>query len=141
MDACEKDLALASEYLEKKNASVDQLADLSVRILAYAEVLPPGPGYAAAFSRLKLQATQLRAQIRKMQSSLLDDIQRQTQLWNDRRIARALELQPSTLSRLRSGHLFFGATVIVRIHEVTDWPIRDIKSRLNLRCLDSMVTR
>jgi hypothetical protein len=73
-----------------------------------------------------------------MQSSLLDDVQRVSNLLNDRRLADGLELDASTLSRMRSGHLRIGATLIISIHELTGWPVRNIKSRLNLSCLPSL---
>ena len=140
MNACEKDLELAGEYLEKKNASAGQLEDLIVRLLAYTEVLPPGPDYATTFSRLRLQAAQLKAQIKTIQSSLFDDVQRAAGLRNDSRLADALEVSATSLSRMRSGHLRVGATLIVSIHELTGWPIRDIKARLNLQCRPLLAT-
>lgn len=138
MSACEDDLALAAEYLEKKNASVGQLNDLAARLLAYIEVLQNGPDYVTTFSQLKLQAAQLKAQAKRMQSNLLDDVQRVACLRNDRRLAEALESTAGSLSRIRSGHLCIGPTLIIRIHELTGWPVRNIKARLNLPCKPSL---
>lgn len=141
MQTYEKDLELASEYLKNKTASAEQLNDLVIRLLAYTEVLPSGPDYATTASRLRLQAAQLKNQIKIMQSSLLDDVQRATNHLNDRRLADALEASPSSVSRIRAGHLTIGATLIIRIHELTDWPIRRIKARLNMPCLSSLVVK
>lgn len=56
-------------------------------------------------------------------------------LKNDAALARALEVAPPVLSKVRHGRLSIGSTLIVRLHEVTDVSVRDIKHKLGLRCL------
>lgn len=141
MNEYEEDLGLAESYIEKRNACAEQMTVLAARLRQHAGHLTFGETYSGTANKLKLRAAELERLAREVQASMLDDIQSQMRLKNDQHTARALELQPSTISRLRSGHLFFGATLIVRVHELTDWPIRDIKSRLKLPCLTSMVTR
>jgi SOS response regulatory protein OraA/RecX len=136
----EEDLKLAMTYLEKKDASVEQLNKLAARLRNHAGNLTFGADYSVTVNRLKLQALQLAEQAKRMQASLLDDVQRATNLLNDRRLADALEAAPSSISRIRAGYLTVGATLIVRIHELTGWSVRQIKSRLNLPCLPSLVT-
>lgn len=135
----EEDLALATAYLEKKDASVEQLNQLAAKLRNHASRLTFGADYAVTVNRLKLQALQLADLAKTLQASLLDDVQHATSLLNDRRLADALEAAPSSISRIRSGYLAIGATLILRIHELTGWSVRHIKARLNLPCLPSLV--
>lgn len=135
----ENDLALAMAYLEKNDATVDQLNTLAARLQGHAFRLPLSE--ATTVNRLKLQAYQLNGLAKKMQSTLLDDAQRELRIRNDRSLAAALGAAPSTVSRLRSGNLSMGVTLIVSLHELTGWPIRQIKAQLNLPSLSSLVQR
>lgn len=54
---------------------------------------------------------------------------------NDAALARALEVAPPVLSKLRHGRLSFGCALVVRTHELTGWTIREIKGDLGLPCL------
>lgn len=135
MNDYEKDLELASAYLEKKDASVEQLNLLAAKLRNHASRLPFDAEYSAAAAQLNLQALQLVGLAKKMQSSLLDDTQRIASLKNDRRLAKELGAAPSSVSRIRAGHLCIGPTMIISIHELTGWPVRYIKARLNLPSL------
>lgn len=138
MNTYEKDLELASAYLEKKDASVEQLNLLAAKLRTHASRLPFDGEYADAVTRINLQAAQLVGLAKKMQSSLLDEALRASRLKNDRHLSMALGAAPSSISRIRAAHLCIGATLIISLHELTGWPIRDIKSHLNLPCRPSM---
>lgn len=62
--------------------------------------------------------------------TLFDVMMQRMALKNDAALARLLEVAPPVISKIRHGVLPFGATLIIAVHEVTDWPIRDIKAML-----------
>lgn len=137
MNEYEKDLELARSYLEKKNASFSQLTDCATRLRASAQHLS-GPEQLATIGRLRVTAQALVEQAAAMQASLLDDIMKATGARNDSQLAEALESFGSTVSRLRNGVASAGPTLIIRVHDLTGWPVRQIKARLNMPCLPSM---
>ena len=141
MNTYEKDLALASAYLEQKDASVEQLTLLAAKLRSHASRLPFSADYAADVTQINLQALQLVKLARSMQSTLLDDAQRIASIRNDRTLARELGAAPSSVSRVRSAHLCIGATLIISIHELTGWSVRYIKARLNLPSLSSLANQ
>lgn len=51
-------------------------------------------------------------------------------LKNDAALCRAMECAAPVVSKLRHGILPFGATYIIRAHELTGWSIADIKAML-----------
>ena len=59
---------------------------------------------------------------------LLDAVRNQLLLKNDAALARKLEVAPPVISKMRHGRLPLGASAIISIHEVTGWPVRDIKA-------------
>lgn len=59
-------------------------------------------------------------------------------LKNDAALARALEVAPPVISKVRHGRLPIGSTLIVKLHEMTDVSVRDIKRKLGLRCLPAL---
>lgn len=63
-------------------------------------------------------------------NTLLDNVINHIGLKNDAALARALEVSPPVISKLRHNRLPLGASLLIRIHEVTDWSIRDIKDVL-----------
>ncbi|NHQ93337.1 helix-turn-helix transcriptional regulator [Janthinobacterium lividum] len=46
---------------------------------------------------------------------------------NDAALARALEVAPPVISKIRHGRLPIGASLLIRMHEVFDVPIRELK--------------
>ncbi|WP_425402740.1 hypothetical protein [Janthinobacterium psychrotolerans] len=49
-------------------------------------------------------------------------------LKNDAALSRALEVAPPVISKIRHGRLPVGATLLIRMHEVTDIAIRELKA-------------
>lgn len=62
--------------------------------------------------------------------TLFDVMLHRLSLKNDAALARLLEVAPPVISKIRHGVLPFGATLIIAVHEVTEWPIKDIKAML-----------
>jgi len=51
-------------------------------------------------------------------------------LKNDAALSRLLEVAPPVISKIRSGKLKIGATMVIKIHEVSDMSIERIKQFL-----------
>lgn len=58
---------------------------------------------------------------------LLDALISSMGLKNDAALSRALEVGPPVISKLRHHRLPVGSSLIIKIHEVSDLPIREIK--------------
>ena len=56
-----------------------------------------------------------------MSNKLFDAVMKHQGLKNAAQLSRALQVDPAALSRMRHGHLKVGATLILRIHELTDY--------------------
>jgi hypothetical protein len=63
-------------------------------------------------------------------SKLLDYIKEQFYLVNDAALAHFLKVPAPVISNMRSGRLTFGASYILRLHELTGLPVATIKSYL-----------
>ena len=61
-------------------------------------------------------------------SQLLDAVMAKLDLKNDAALARALEVAPPVISKIRHGRLPVGATILIRMHELTDIAIRELKA-------------
>lgn len=61
-------------------------------------------------------------------NTLLDELVRRMNLKNDAALARVLEITPPLVSKLRHLRLPIGASVILRIHDVTGMPIKEIRA-------------
>ena len=61
---------------------------------------------------------------------LLDEIIRKLDLKNDAALARILEVAPPVISKIRHHTLPIGATILIRMHEVTDFSIRELREML-----------
>jgi hypothetical protein len=68
---------------------------------------------------------------------LLDAIIVKLHLKNDAALSRALEVAPPVISKIRHRTLPIGATILLRMHEISDFSIRELKelmgSPANLR--------
>ena len=62
--------------------------------------------------------------------TLLDEIVDKFSLKNDAALAKFLDLNPPVISKMRHGTLPFGATMIITVHERTDWSIASIKKMI-----------
>ena len=60
--------------------------------------------------------------------NLLDAIIAKLQLKNDAALSRALEVAPPVISKIRHRTLPIGATILLHMHEVSDFSIRELKA-------------
>lgn len=63
-------------------------------------------------------------------NKFLDLIMSHLGLKNDAALARALEVTAPVISKMRHGRLAFGATLVIRTHELTEWPVKEILAQL-----------
>lgn len=63
-------------------------------------------------------------------NALLDCLLERGGLKNDAALSRALGVAPPVISKLRSGRLEVGATMVLNIYDTFDMDIRDIKEVL-----------
>lgn len=64
---------------------------------------------------------------------MLDFVLGKLQLKNDAALARVLEVAPPVISKIRHHRLPVGATMLIRIHEVSGLSIRDIRDLMGDR--------
>ncbi|MES2931912.1 MAG: hypothetical protein V4805_00265 [Pseudomonadota bacterium] len=58
---------------------------------------------------------------------LLDTLIEKLRLKNDAALSRALEVAPPVISKIRHHRLPVGASLLIRMHEVSDLSIRDLR--------------
>jgi hypothetical protein len=58
---------------------------------------------------------------------VLDAIIEKLQLKNDAALSRVLEVAPPVISKIRHNTLPIGATILIRMHEVSDFSIRELR--------------
>ena len=61
---------------------------------------------------------------------VLDAIIQKLRLKNDAALSRVLEVAPPVISKIRHHTLPIGATILLRMHEVSDFSIRELRARL-----------
>ncbi|MFP5390907.1 MAG: hypothetical protein ACLGI6_05085 [Gammaproteobacteria bacterium] len=61
---------------------------------------------------------------------LLDAIMEKLELKNDAALSRALEVAPPVISKIRHYTLPIGATILIRMHEVSGLSIREMREIL-----------
>ena len=61
---------------------------------------------------------------------VLDYLKEKRLVKNDRDLARVLDVNPPLLSKIRNGHMKFGAWMILAVHEQFDISIKEIKAML-----------
>jgi hypothetical protein len=59
---------------------------------------------------------------------VLDAIIEKLNLKNDAALSRALEVAPPVISKIRHRTLPIGATILLRMHEVSDFSIRELRA-------------
>lgn len=64
---------------------------------------------------------------------LLDTISQQLNLKNDAALARTLEVTPPMISKVRHQRLQIGASLLIRIHEVTGMRVRELQDLMGDR--------
>jgi DNA-binding transcriptional regulator YdaS (Cro superfamily) len=63
--------------------------------------------------------------------TLFDEIIRVYQLKNDAALARMLKISPANISRFRYGRRPIRASLVLAVHDATNWPIKKIKGMIN----------
>lgn len=58
---------------------------------------------------------------------LLDELQKRFEIPNDRQLASKLGLSTPVISRIRTGKSGVSGDVIIRIHEIFEIPVKEIK--------------
>jgi hypothetical protein len=61
-------------------------------------------------------------------NQLLDTLLDKMMLKNDAALSRMLSIQPPVLSKIRHHRLPVGASMLIRMHEVTGMEIRDLRA-------------
>jgi len=59
---------------------------------------------------------------------VLDAIIQKLRLKNDAALSRVLEVAPPVISKIRHNTLPIGATILLRMHEVSDFSIRELRA-------------
>lgn len=65
--------------------------------------------------------------------TLLDAIIKQLHLKNDAALSRALEVAPPVISKIRHRRLPIGASLLIRMNEVTELSIKDLRGLMGDR--------
>jgi len=63
-------------------------------------------------------------------NKVLDAIIEKLQLKNDAALSRALEVAPPVISKIRHCTLPIGATILLRMHEISDFSIRELRAMI-----------
>ena len=66
-------------------------------------------------------------------NKVLDAIIAKLQLKNDAALSRVLEVAPPVISKIRHYTLPIGATILLRMHEVSDISIRDLRTLMSTK--------
>lgn len=66
-------------------------------------------------------------------NSLLDALLTRLRLKNDAALSRALEVAPPVISKIRHKKLPVGASMLIRMHEVSDMSIRELRELMGDR--------
>lgn len=68
---------------------------------------------------------------------VLDAIMEKLELKNDAQLSRALEVAPPVISKIRHYTLPIGATILLRMHEVSDISIRELRALMSTKDEDT----
>ena len=63
---------------------------------------------------------------------VLDAIMEKLGLKNDAALSRALEVAPPVISKIRHRTLPIGATILLRMHEVSNFSIRELRALMSV---------
>lgn len=66
-------------------------------------------------------------------NNLLDTLIEKLHLKNDAALSRALEVAPPVISKIRHRRLPVGASLLIRMHEVSDLTIRELRTLMGDR--------
>jgi hypothetical protein len=73
------------------------------------------------------QTNRLADQVAYDPNNLLDSLIEKLHLKNDAALSRALEVAPPVISKIRHRRLPVGASLLIRMHEVSDLSIKDLR--------------
>jgi hypothetical protein len=73
------------------------------------------------------KSSRLADQVAYDPNNLLDSLIEKLHLKNDAALSRALEVAPPVISKIRHRRLPVGASLLIRMHEVSDLSIRDLR--------------
>jgi len=73
------------------------------------------------------------AQFQYDPNNLLESLIEKLNLKNDAALSRALEVAPPLISKIRHRRLPVGASLLIRMHEVSDLSIKDLRSLMGDR--------
>ena len=65
-------------------------------------------------------------------NALLDFLLEKLNLKNDAALSRALEIAPPALSKIRHRKLPIGASILVKAHELTEMPTKQLKEIMGI---------
>lgn len=65
-------------------------------------------------------------------NKVLDAIMEKLNLKNDAALSRVLEVAPPVISKIRHRTLPIGATILLRMHEVSQFSIRELKGLMGV---------
>jgi hypothetical protein len=74
-----------------------------------------------------MNSTRLSDQVAYDPNNLLDALIEKLSLKNDAALSRALEVAPPVISKIRHRRLPVGASLLIRMHEVSDLSIKDLR--------------
>ena len=80
-----------------------------------------------------MKSQRLTDQIAYDPNHLLDALIEKMSLKNDAALSRALEVAPPVISKIRHRRLPVGASLLIRMHEVTDLSIRELRDLMGDR--------
>jgi hypothetical protein len=73
------------------------------------------------------KSTRLADQVNYDPNNLLDALIEKLNLKNDAALSRALEVAPPVISKIRHRRLPVGASLLIRMHEVSDLSIKELR--------------
>src|SRR6476469_3920855 len=73
------------------------------------------------------QAHELTSQVTYNPDNLLDSLIERLNLKNDAALSRALEVAPPVISKIRHRRLPVGASMLIRMHEVSTMSVRELR--------------
>src|SRR4051794_6579135 len=79
------------------------------------------------------QAHELTSQVTYNPDNLLDSLIERLNLKNDAALSRALEVAPPVISKIRHRRLPVGASMLIRMHEVSDLTIKELRELMGDR--------
>jgi hypothetical protein len=79
------------------------------------------------------QSHELTSQVTYNPDNLLDSLIERLNLKNDAALSRALEVAPPVISKIRHRRLPVGASMLIRMHEVSNMDIRELRELMGDR--------